>query len=786
METIWLDAVAFPTRGGWKKETQFVREMGQAYLIACDRPGVPVADAEQKFSVRDGGNYRFWVRTKNWKLPEAPGTFTLAADGRELGAVCGRKPNTRWYWELAGNTALLPGEHLLSVRDKTGWLARFSSVVITNDLDFVPSPETERMLSERAEIRGERRDIRRSDGWDFVVVGAGPGGIPAAVSAARAGLRVALLEANSEVGGNASDEGTIGLDGAGAQNPGWNETGISDEVRQIRKKENLTWQGALERILFAEPNVTVFTDTLCIDAKKEGNRICSVLCVNTLTGERTEFCGALFADCSGDGWLGYYAGAKYRIGREAAAETGEASAPVSADTDTMSGCACGKTAEGGIKRAYYAADAGHPVPFTLPSWAIKLPEGEALCRRANEISRAEWWLENSNDYDDLFDAEHTRDTLVRLALGYFDWMKNSGNRREEMKNYELRELALYHAKRENRRLIGDYVLTEEDCVTGRSFPDAVSYAGWPIDLHHVRGIYSGAEGAFYRNLHIRIAEIPYRCLYSVNRSNLFFASRCASFTHVALGTARVESTLATLGQVIGTAVAFCKTYGISPREVGRSHMEELRQRLLRDDLTVPGIRNADPEDLARDAAVKASSSAALEPMESVRDPFIREHLPKEYFHSDGTLCADAPIRTDREGRILSACAPENVIDGSIRGTVAESHGWYTEAALPQSLTLTLKKPSRIREVQLTADTDLTYPRYSYGAQREYPKTAEHVTAEVLCADGWKKVGEKTDNCLRQMRFSFPPVQAQAVRVTVLKSAGENVAKLLEVRIYGEK
>ena len=788
METIWLDAVAFRSHGGWKTETQFVREMGQAYLIACDRPGVPVADAEEAFFAQKGGNYRFWVRTKNWKLPEGPGAFALAVDGKEVGNICGQKPNTGWYWELAGNVTLSSGKHLLSVRDKTGWLGRFSAVVVTNDLDFVPSPEKERLLEQRAELLGEKREIVRSEGWDFVVVGAGPGGIPAAISAARAGLRVALIEANSVIGGNASDEGTIGLDGAGAQNPGWNETGISDEVRQIRKKEHLTWQGALERVLYAEPNITVFTNTLCIDAKTEGDRICSILCVNTITQRRTEFCGTLFADCSGDGWLGYYAGAKYRIGREAATETGEASAPEVADTDTMSGCACGKIAEGGIKRAYYAVDAGHPVPFELPSWAIRLPEGEALCRRANELQRAEWWLENSNDYDDLFDAEYTRDTLVRLALGYFDWMKHSGNQREKMQNYELRELALYNAKRENRRLIGDYVLTEEDCVTGKSFPDAVSYTGWPIDLHHIRGIYSGAEGAFYRNLHIRIAQIPYRCLYSVNRSNLFFASRCASFTHVALGTTRVESTLATLGQVIGTAAAFCKAYGIAPREVGKYHLEELQQRLLRDDLTIPGIRNTDSKDLARTATVTATSVAAAEPMESVLDPFIRSHLPEGRNGSGGTFRdgfadAEETIQTDRDGRILSPCQPEAVIDGVLRGTLTESHGWYTEAKLPQSLTLTLKKTSVICEIQVTTDTDLTYPRHSYGEQRKYAKTAEHVIVEALSADGWKKVGEKTDNCCRQMRFSFPPISAEAVRVTVLSSAGENVAKLLEIRIY---
>lgn len=95
-ETIWLDTVEFENMGEWQTETQFVREMAQPYLIANHTPGTPVADATTKFSVKEDGYYRFFVRTKNWKYPEAPGQFTLLTDGTELGNICGKMPVLYW------------------------------------------------------------------------------------------------------------------------------------------------------------------------------------------------------------------------------------------------------------------------------------------------------------------------------------------------------------------------------------------------------------------------------------------------------------------------------------------------------------------------------------------------------------------------------------------------------------------------------------------------------------------------------------------------------------------
>jgi len=193
VQNLWIDAIEFENYGGWMRETQFVREMGQPYLIANHTPGVPVENASTHFTVEKSGYYRFHVRTKNWKFPEAPGKFTLKVDDIQLKNVCGKMPTHRWYWEIADDIYLEAGEHCLEACDKTGWLSRFASVIITDDMDFTPSPELPIMLKQRAEFKKIDTTVADKGEWDYIVVGAGPGGIGAAISAARHGLKTALI-----------------------------------------------------------------------------------------------------------------------------------------------------------------------------------------------------------------------------------------------------------------------------------------------------------------------------------------------------------------------------------------------------------------------------------------------------------------------------------------------------------------------------------------------------------------------------------------------------------------
>lgn len=614
MYTLWIDAPEFENKGGWKLETQFVRAVGQSYLIACDIPGEPVNDAIAEFDVKENGRYRIFVRTKNWKYPEAPGRFNVIVDGKELPAVCGKMPTQSWYWEIAGDIELGCGKHTVSLHDLTGWLTRCAALIITDDMDFVPSPETERLQKQRRQIKGLPDEIHNCGEWDFVVVGAGPGGVPAAIAAARHGLKTALITGRPTVGGNASREGTIGLDGAGSRHLGFHETGIANEIKRIREYKSCTWQEAMEFLIANEENITVFCNELCIDANTVDGKINSATTINAITLEKSVFKGKMFADCSGDAWLGYYAGAAYRIGREAKWQYNEKFAPEDADTLTMSGCICAQPDPDKRKfRGYRAENTDNPVIFKAPDWAVKLPEGDELHRTPmGDAIDSPWWVENSNDFDDLWDDEFCRDQLVRIAVGYFDWVKNSWSGKEKCANYKLTGLALHNSKRENRRLMGVYVLNQNDFDGKTDFDDGVTYCGWAIDLHHPKGLFSGKEGPFYSNQNVPLTPIPFRCLYSKNIENLLMAGRCASVSHIALGSARVENTIATEGQVIGTAASVCIKNGITPRELYKTKMQQFRQLLLKDDVTVLGLKNEDKNDLAKSAAVTASSVSKTE------------------------------------------------------------------------------------------------------------------------------------------------------------------------------
>jgi hypothetical protein len=263
---------------------------------------------------------------------------------------------------------------------------------------------------------------------------------------------------------------------------------------------------------------------------------------------------------------------------------------------------------GDLALVYRAEDTGSPVMYTPPPWAPRFPlPAEEFGRRVSRVAGGDWWLEHDGMVDDLWEAERARDELIRITFGYWDYIKNLWSQRAQAATYRLAFIPMGHAKRESRRLIGDYVLTQNDVTSGRVFPDRVSYGGWPMDVHHARGIHSGAEGPFHSNTPLPIYTIPFRSLYSANVPNLLMAGRCMSVTHMALGTVRVQSTLGTCGQAAGTAAALCVQRGLSPRDLARDHMPVLQQTLLKQDLTIPGVLNQDPDDLARTARVRASS-----------------------------------------------------------------------------------------------------------------------------------------------------------------------------------
>ncbi|MBE6596854.1 MAG: FAD-dependent oxidoreductase [Ruminococcaceae bacterium] len=604
---IWIDALEFE-RGGWKEDTQFVHLMGCGYLIAANEPGVPVEDAKIEVDLPQKDIYRIWVRDRNWLRPHNPGKFSLLVNGEDNGVVLGAQPSDAWVWEIAGDFELC-GKTELTVRDLTGYFGRFSSIVITNDFDYVPSRETERMYKERARAKGLDTDVRYGGDYDVIVVGGGPGGVPAAIASARKGMKTLLIHNRPVLGGNGSSEIGITFEGAGSH--GIRETGIAEELRRLRDSDPMRagdWQRALEKLVAAEKNITVVYNSHVCDVEMESeSRIKGVIALDILELTKKSYTGRIFIDCTGDAWVGYYAGAKYRFGREAKHEYGEYLASDIADTQTMSGCIRDVNRQILMKTA-------SPVSFKAPDWVPKLPEkDEDFGRSISAVTRQAWWIEAPNTYDDMWDGEESRDALFLVLLGYFDHLKNYWSGKAAAENVRLCFTSIMNGRRESRRLIGDYVLTQDDCINGTQFEDVISYTGWNLDIHHPEGIYGSKNGPLYcaRRVH-NSAEVPFRCLYSKNIDNLMFAGRNISTTHIAMGTTRVQNTIATLGQAVGTAAAMCIRLGETPRGIYQRHIGELQQTLLKDDQYIPRIRREDHADPCLGAKVSASSVCTTE------------------------------------------------------------------------------------------------------------------------------------------------------------------------------
>lgn len=443
---------------------------------------------------------------------------------------------------------------------------------------------------------------------DITIIGGGLAGVCAAISAARLGKKVSLVQNRPVLGGNSSSEIRVWV--CGATKHGINryarETGIMGELfleNQYRNPDGnpYLWDLLLLEKVKDEKNILLFlnTEVLEVDMSKDDEENA----INFVTGWtlgsecKTKFESKIYIDCSGDGFIGSLAGAKYRVGRESRYEFNEALAPEEADNILL-----------GSTILFYTKDVGHPVKFIPPKFAkdisnTNIPKNRVI--RSNDSGCSYWWIELGGELDIVKDNEQIRDELWSIVYGIWDYIKNSGKYNAD--NLTLEWVGSIPGKREYRRFIGDYVLNQNDVINQTEFDDRIAFGGWSIDLHPSKGIYE--EGCGSRNIQADgIFHIPFRSVYSVNVSNLLFAGRNISATHIAFGATRVMATCATIGEAVGAAAVLCVENQIKPRDVYMNRMGELQQILLRQDASIIGIKNEDKKDKARLASISASST----------------------------------------------------------------------------------------------------------------------------------------------------------------------------------
>ncbi|GAA1488166.1 FAD-dependent oxidoreductase [Brachybacterium sacelli] len=439
---------------------------------------------------------------------------------------------------------------------------------------------------------------------DIVVVGGGLAGTSAAVAAARLGSRVALVTNRPVLGGNSSSEIRVWVVGATAHGTQRfaRETGIMGELfleNQFRNPQGnpYYWDQTVLDLVRAEPNISLHLNTDVRTLDMEGEGVIRSVTGWTMGSEiETELSAPVFLDCTGDGLVGHLAGAQYRVGRESQDEYGETWAPEQADRELL-----------GSSLFFYTHDTGAPEKFVPPNIAkdiSKTPIPRNRIIRTGDNGCNYWWIEWGGEVDTVDENERIRDELWSVVYGIWDHIKNSGD--FDADTLTLEWVGAIPGKREYRRFLGDYVLTQQDILQQRSFPDAVAFGGWSIDLHPVEGVYAEKPGAQQRYSNGTYA-IPYRSLYSRNVDNLLFAGRNISASHIAFGSTRVMATCSTLGQAAGTAAHLSAHLGTTPRALGQDHLPELLRTLHREDAPVIGLHATDDEDLARSATITASS-----------------------------------------------------------------------------------------------------------------------------------------------------------------------------------
>ncbi len=581
-QSILIEAESFTNKGGWVVDQQFVEQMGSPYLLAHGM-GIPVSDASTQINIPKTGKYYLWARTKNW-VPgnwEAPGRFQVSVDGNRLSNQLGK--NTGWNWEYGGEIKLKKGQRTLALHDLTGFEGRCDALFFSTKKNEKLPVNLLELKAWRDKKSGKKNSIPQVEKFDLVVVGGGIAGCAAAIAAAEQGLKAALVHDRPVLGSNASSEvrvHTLGIHGKFGRilqlidtehYPNGSAEAFKDEEKRAQNMAKY-------------PDISIYTEYRAFATNVENGKITAVDAKHTSKGTEIRFEAPLFVDCTGDGWIGYWAGADYNYGREPESKYNEGWdrhgllwSPEKADNYVM-----------GASVLWNSENAGQKVDFPQVPWAMDVAGSFAE-------NNGEWqWEFSKNELGQIDNAEEIRDHLLQAVYGSFYNYKYPNERTKTFArgslrpyNYEktanrdslqLKWVAFQLGKRESRRLLGDYIYTFNDVRNCTQTEDAVVFEKRSVDVHYQENLLNTdmpdflSEAMFYKPE--CTYSIPYRCLYSRNISNLFMAGRNFSCSHIGLGGPRVMNTTGQMGAAVGLAATICKKHNANPRDVYKTYLKE--------------------------------------------------------------------------------------------------------------------------------------------------------------------------------------------------------------------
>ncbi len=587
--------------------------------------------------------------------------------------------------------------------------------------------------------------------YELVVVGGGISGVFAAISAGRQGVRTALIQNRPVLGGNASSEIRVNINGAdrNCQIKNTKESGLLLELSHRTKVVNpqnsfhildtVLWEMVKEN-----PNIDLYLNLHVNQCEKVANKIVSVEGFQYTTGRNYRFTAPYFADTTGDGDVAFYSGADFTIGREAKTTFNEDLAPEVADLHTM-----------GSTIMFTTKDMGKPVPFVRPKWAYEMSEESMGNRQIKETNHGYWWVEiGGDDLSVIEDAEEIRDELMKYAFGVFDYIKNSG--KYQVDNLVLDWICSTPGRRESRRVYGDYMLNQNDLDNSKYFEDTIAYGGWTMDDHSIGGIrrkpVEGERGSTWHEFKSgkQVYTIPYRCIYSRNVENLWIGGRAISSSHMAMSSTRIIATCGMVGEAIGHSVAIAKKYATSPAGVGE-YILELQQNMIYDDCYLPGIPTLQTEDLIKKANNTITASS----------------------YEEGS-------------------SPQNISSEYARPVGENTHTWQSKEEDKPWVSVTFQEKQDISKIVLRFDpnfnmvvnTTLVPKRVAQQPEILPPELVKSYQIEFWTEGKFLESSKITvkDNILR-VNENLCKVTCDQVKVVILETYGSPCGRLMEMQIF---
>ncbi|MBM4040446.1 MAG: FAD-dependent oxidoreductase [Planctomycetes bacterium] len=725
--TVLVEAESFADTGGWVLDQQFIPEMGSPYLLAHGL-GEPVADAKTTVPFPATGDYRVWVRTVDWVAkfgaPGAPGRFRVLVDGKPLDETFGTK-GAEWAWHDGGTVAIAKREVPIALHDLTGFEGRCDAILFTTEAGFTPPNGPKELAEFRRKALGIPDKPAEAGRFDLVVIGGGVAGTCAAVAAARLGLDVALIQDRPVLGGNSSSEVRVWIQGRTNLGP---YPRLGEIVRELNPRPPRRSPDTKEAlgddvklaVVQAEKSLRLFLNHYAHKVEMAGKRVTAVVARHVATSQEVRFEGRLFADCTGDGTIGFLAGADHDI-----TEKGHM----------------------GGSNMWRVVDTGKPSPFPSCPWAHDL-KGKPFPSKLDQLGH--WFWESGFDRCPLKEVERARDNNFRGMYGAWDALKNHMGQHP---NHKLEWAAYIFGKRESRRLLGDVILTKEDVLGGKEYPDGCVPCTWSIDLHvpepRLAKYFEGDEFiSVAKFTHFKGPYLlPYRCLYSRNIENLMMAGRDISVTHEALGTTRVMGTGGMMGEVVGRAAALCKKHDATPRALYEKHFDELKELF--------------------------ATALSKVPLPSPSRP----PKPAPPFKAPGENLARSARVTTSSDKDPKMYPPSAVNDGKA-DTTTNAGRWVSATGSPSWVELAWTDEKAVASARIVSgwlsDGQVGDPIIDFALQWHDGKEWRDVPGSAV-----------KDNADPYRAWSFEPVRAKRLRLHIAAAPG-GIARLWELELYAER